>query len=59
MRFTNISDSDELPVTTVGEYTVKDGHPSFGTKTAMLNAKKTVDEFIKHNYRKGWNLSVM
>lgn len=59
MQFTNISDTDELPVTTVGEYTVKDGHPSFGTKTAMLNAKKTVNEFIKHNYREGWNLSTV
>ena len=59
MQFTNISATDELPVTTVGEYTVKDGHPSFGTKTAKLNAKKTVDEFIKHNYRRGWNLPAM
>jgi len=56
MRFTNISDTDELPVTTVGEYTVKDGHPSFASKSVQLNAKKTVEEFIKHNYRKGWKL---
>jgi predicted dehydrogenase len=57
MRFTNISDTDELPVTTVGEYTVTDGHPSFNSKSVNLNAKKTVEGFIKHNYRKGWKLT--
>ena len=56
MQFTNIGNTDELPVTTVGEYSVKDGHPSFSSKQVNLNAKKTVEEFIKHNYRKGWVL---
>jgi hypothetical protein len=56
MRFTNISDTDELPVTTTGDFTVTDGHPTFTQKQVNLNAKKTVEEFIKHNYRKGWEL---
>ncbi len=59
MRFKNITDSDELPVTTAGEYTVKDGHPSFKPKQINLNAKKTVEGYIKHNYRKGWDLAAI
>ncbi len=59
MLFTNITDTDELPVTTIGEYTVADGHPSFKSKRENLNAKKTVEEFIKHSYREGWSLPTL
>lgn len=59
MQFTNISDSDELAITTTGEYTVVDGHPTFSKKTVRLNAKTTIQEFIKHNYRKGWTLPAL
>ena len=56
MEFTNISDSDELKIVTVDEFKVIDGHPHFNTEYAILNAKETAREYIKHNYRQGWSL---
>jgi len=56
MRFTNISSSDELRIVSLDEFKVIDGHPHFNTKYVTLNAEETVKEYIKHNYRDGWNL---
>ncbi len=59
MRFTNISATDVLPATTFGEYAVVDGHPTFKSKQVNLDAKKVVEEFIKHNYRDSWSLPAL
>jgi predicted dehydrogenase len=58
MQFTNISDHDTLRVVTSDDFKVIDGHPHFNTQFVTLNAKQTVNEYIKHNYREGWNLPV-
>ena len=56
MEFTNISDRDELKVVSSDEFKVIEGHPHFNTKHVTMNAKETVKEYIKHNYREGWTL---
>lgn len=59
MRFTNISDTEELSVITSNNFTITDGNPRFDTKYGKTNAKKTAEEFIKHNYREGWTLPLV
>ncbi|MFW6289670.1 MAG: gfo/Idh/MocA family oxidoreductase, partial [Mariniphaga sp.] len=59
MRFTNISPSGELRIVTSDEFKVIDGHPHFNTQYATFNALEAAGEYIKHNYRKGWDLPEM
>jgi hypothetical protein len=59
MRFTNISDSEELKIVTVKEFKVIDGHPNFNTQYATLNALEQAGEYVKHTYREGWKLPEM
>jgi hypothetical protein len=59
MRFTNISDSEELKVLISDDFSVKDGHPTFDKKYDKFNALKSADEYIRHTYRQGWNLPSM
>ncbi len=60
MKFTNISDTDELRIVIKDGFTIKDGHPSFDKDmTDPINAKAFAEELIKHNYRQGWNLADM
>jgi len=56
MRFTNISSSDHLRVVKSDAFSVIEGHPHFDTQYANLPALETVEEYIRHNYREGWNL---
>jgi predicted dehydrogenase len=56
MRFTNISDTDQLRVVKSDDFKVIDGHPNFDTKYVTLPALETVKEYIRHNYRDGWSL---
>lgn len=57
MKFTNISDQENIRVVKTDLFTVQDGHPTFNTEYVTLPAKETAEEFIKHNYREGWKLS--
>jgi hydrogenase maturation factor HypF (carbamoyltransferase family) len=41
---------------TSDDFSVIDGHPNFDTKYANLPARETVEEYIRHHYRKGWTL---
>jgi hypothetical protein len=59
MRFTNISDSEELRIVTSDEFKVIDGHPHFDTKYARFNALEAANEYIRHTYRDGWDLPPM
>jgi predicted dehydrogenase len=59
MRFTNISDKEELKIITSDEFKVKDGHPTFNRKFASFIALASANEYIKHTYREGWNLPAM
>lgn len=54
MSFTNISDSDQLKVLRKDEFKVVNGNPRFEKKFATLPAKQTAEEWIRHNYRRGW-----
>ena len=56
MRFTNISDTDELKVVQSDDFQVIDGHPHFNTKYVTFNAAEAVNEYIQHTYREGWSL---
>ncbi|MDD4225431.1 MAG: Gfo/Idh/MocA family oxidoreductase [Mariniphaga sp.] len=59
MQFTNISSSEELRIVTSDDFQVIDGHPHFNTKYAKFNALETAGEYIKHTYRRGWDLPKM
>jgi hypothetical protein len=56
MRFTNISDTDEIKIVKSDKFTIIDGHPNFDTKHDTMNAKQAAEEYIKHTYRAGWSL---
>jgi hypothetical protein len=56
MKFTNISDSDEIRVVTSDKFEVIEGHPHFDTQRMTINAKQAAKEYIKHTYREGWSL---
>jgi len=58
MEFTNINDDDELRVVESDDFRIVQGDPRFDTKYTKFNAKKTAKEYIKHNYRKGWELDL-
>ncbi|MBU2650213.1 MAG: Gfo/Idh/MocA family oxidoreductase [Bacteroidetes bacterium] len=56
MRFTNISDTDEIRVVTSDKFAVIDGHPHFDTQRETMNAKQAAESYIKHTYREGWTM---
>lgn len=59
MRFTNISDTDQLNVITSKDFKVIDGHPHFNTQYEKSNALEKANEYVKHTYRAGWSLPAM
>jgi hypothetical protein len=59
MRFTNIGDSEEISFIEQDNFTIEDGHPSFGTVRQRHNARAMAEEMIKHTYRDGWALPAM
>lgn len=56
MRFTNISDTDEIKIVSSDKFEIIDGHPHFDTQHETMNAKAAAEEYIKHTYRQGWSL---
>lgn len=56
MKITNISNEDEIRVVTTDKFNVIDGHPHFDTQYKTMNAKRAAEEYIRHTYRKGWEL---
>lgn len=56
MRFTNIGPDESFKVIQSDHFSMKNGRPSFGKNYAEFNALEAVEEYIKHTYRKGWNL---
>lgn len=60
MKFTNISENEEIKFMISEGFKIKQGHPSFNSKMSTpINAKEFASELIKHNYRTGWNLPEM
>jgi len=59
MQFTNIGENEEVRFIAQDNFTIEDGHPSFGTETVRINAREAAAEMIKHTYREGWALPAM
>jgi hypothetical protein len=59
MKFTNISQTEELKIMITDDFKVVDGHPTFDKKFDTFNALTTANEYIRHTYREGWNLPAM
>ncbi len=59
MKFTNISETEELKIMLSDDFNVTDGHPTFDKKYSTVNALACAQEYIKHSYREGWNLPAM
>lgn len=54
MRFKNINPSDHIRVLSKDKFEVVDGDPRFHKDYASLPAQQMAEEWIRHNYRKGW-----
>jgi predicted dehydrogenase len=60
MKFTNISDSEEIKIITEDKFKIHDGHPTFDRGyTDPVPATQFAAELIKHTYRKPWSLPEM
>ncbi len=59
MKFTNISQGEELRILTSDKFSVHDGHPTFDKQYKTFNALEAATTYIKHTYREGWNLPSM
>ena len=58
MRFTNIHENDKIKVIASNQFSRRNGRPVFDNQSLEINAIKASQEFIRHTYRKGWNLPV-
>ncbi len=54
MQFTNIGPSERIRVITSNKFEVVNGDPKFETKYNKVNAREAAEEWIRHNYRDGW-----
>jgi hypothetical protein len=60
MKFTNISDSEQIKIIMEDGFKISDGHPTFKkTYTEPIPATEFAAELIKHTYRKPWSLPEM
>jgi hypothetical protein len=60
MKFTNISESEQIRTVIEDGFNIHDGHPTFDKKwTDKMSAKAFAEELIKHTYRDGWSLPAM
>ena len=56
MQFTNIGPEEMLKVTKHNGFAMVNGLPQWETERVELNALEAAQEYIKHNYREGWEL---
>jgi predicted dehydrogenase len=60
MKFTNITDAEQIKIITEDKFKIHDGHPTFDRGyTDPVPATQFAEELIKHTYRKGWSLPDM
>jgi hypothetical protein len=60
MKFTNISDNDQVKTVVKDGFTIHDGHPTFNKEwTDPMSAVDFSQELIKHTYREPWSLPDM
>ncbi len=54
MRFTNIGRFEEMKILTKDNFEIINGDPKFNKDYKTLLALETANEWIRHNYRQGW-----
>ena len=54
MRITNIGFNDELRILTRDRFEIVNGDPKFNRDFTTLPAAQMAEEWIRHNYREGW-----
>ena len=54
MRFKNIGSSDYIRVLSQNDFEVLDGDPKFKKNYQTMPALEMAEEWIRHNYRSGW-----
>ena len=54
MRFTNIGPNDNVRILVKNEFEVAFGNARLKNEYATFPALQTIEEWIRHNYRKGW-----
>jgi predicted dehydrogenase len=60
MRFTNLTDEENIKIILENNFSIKDGHPTFDKiYTKPVPAKEFAAELIKHTYRPGYTLPEM
>jgi hypothetical protein len=60
MKFTNITDSEQIKIVVEDKFKIHDGHPTFDRSyTDPVPATEFAAELIKHTYRKPWSLPEM
>jgi len=55
MQFTNIGPSEQIRVVTSNKFEVVNGDPKFDTKYEAIPALAAAEQWIRHNYREGWD----
>lgn len=56
MKFSNISPNEEVRVVKSDKFEVINGHPHFDTQYETINALEASQQYVKREYRKGWEL---
>jgi hypothetical protein len=60
MKFTNITDAEQIKIVVEDKFSIHDGHPTFDkVYTAPVPAPAFAAELIKHTYRAPWTLPDM
>ena len=60
MKFTNITDTEQIKIVVEDKFSIHDGHPTFDkVYTDAVPAPKFAAELIKHAYRAPWTLPPM
>ncbi|NEW81120.1 MAG: Gfo/Idh/MocA family oxidoreductase [Mariniphaga sp.] len=60
MKFTNITDAEQIKIVVEDKFSIHDGHPTFDkVYTDAVPATKFAEELIKHTYRAPWTLPDM
>jgi len=60
MKFTNITDAEQIKIVVEDKFSIHDGHPTFDkVYTDAVPAPKFAAELIKHTYRAPWTLPNM
>jgi len=60
MKFTNITDSEQIKIVVEDKFNITDGNPTFDRSyTDPVPATQFAAELIKHTYREGWSLPAM